>query len=443
MKKDDELRRKLAETFEDFAAEPQPQTWENIREAIRPKRKRRPLWLFFWLGWACLLVGAGIFSVRMRPGAIARGITPVSATETSTSKPADWSDHAALTEQEAAQSPSQPTAVSVPTGADTMASQVSAPRFFATTKPRKSSRHLANPDKIPISSSPLLESGLKTPTRLSAAFGLPTSSTETEIAAPPPANPSFDSAQVVALDTVRNAVPINGPALLPLGPTRLLIAAEPLLPPISAQAAIASSPPPKRKGVFSAGLALLSTYQNMQSQALEGSGATNIRLLPALDKHRLGLSGAAGYRLPLHRRGDLGVALTWMNLPFRAEYAVKNTHQVQVEIQSATQYRISPTLKSTVSDVKRLNWWGGQLQYGYTCTLLHQKIRAFAGAEGLWSVATGKPEIWGQAGFDIPLSNRKFQLTPVFKYQFQPIEQADRLLQTRLYTLGIGLKRSF
>ena len=78
MKKDDELRRKFAERFEDFEAEPQEESWEKIREAIQPKRKRRAIWLFF--GWGCLalLIGAiGLFWSQKPSAGMASSLSPV------------------------------------------------------------------------------------------------------------------------------------------------------------------------------------------------------------------------------------------------------------------------------------------------------------------------------------------------------------------------------
>jgi hypothetical protein len=199
----------------------------------------------------------------------------------------------------------------------------------------------------------------------------------------------------------------------------------------------------RTKGKFTAGVALLSTYQIMQSQAHNGLRAADIRVLPALDANRLGSSWSVGYQLPLRRNSDLHAAITWMNLPYRAEYSVNNTHQLKIEILSATQYRVSPQAVGEVSTLKRLNYLGFQLDYGHSFKFFNRKIRAFSGGEGLWSVTESKPEFWALAGLNIPLGLWKFQLSPVFKYQFNRIEQADQLVKTRLYTLGLGIQTTF
>ena len=62
MKKDDTTRQKLAKVFEDFEAEPQPETWEHIRAAIQKKKKKRPFLWFFFAAGLVLLVGIGFYN---------------------------------------------------------------------------------------------------------------------------------------------------------------------------------------------------------------------------------------------------------------------------------------------------------------------------------------------------------------------------------------------
>jgi hypothetical protein len=426
MKKDDELRRKLAETFEDFEAEPQAETWENIRKAIRPKRKKRAIWLFWGLGCLAFLVGLGLYALQ----------TPALV-------------HAPN------QQPASETTKAVSPDQNPESVQSSEKEISLKNTPRRGGGSTENQPNSPVISA---RPSAKQPKAVS-----PTALSELKVGAQIPGIKVEQDAKMQGLEPELEALtaPLQTPAPMPefipeakpvsiqiLSPLPLqaipVVAEDKKLPsgrfgfsmPVAKQSS-------RTKGKFTAGVTLLSTYQIMQSQANNGLRAADIRVLPALDAHRLGSSWSVGYQLPLRRNSDLHAAITWMNLPYRAEYSVNNTHQLNIEILSATQYRVSPHAVGEVSTLKRLNYLGFQLDYGHSFKLFDRKIRAFSGGEGLWSVADSKPELWALAGLNIPLGLWKFQLAPVFKYRFNRIEQADQLVKTRLYTLGLGIQTTF
>jgi hypothetical protein len=194
-----------------------------------------------------------------------------------------------------------------------------------------------------------------------------------------------------------------------------------------------------REGGWTVDFTTLFSYQLTQSRVHEGKIATNISNLPSFDAQRLGTSLAIGYQIPLKKRSDCSIALAWTNLPYRAQYDRASANQVQINFQSNNQYTTKRITESAVNDAYRLNLWGLQLNYGYTFSVLDKKIRVFAGGEGL--LYDRNPELWGSAGLNIPLGKSKFQLMPVFKYQFKAMEQPDLLLKTKLYTVGLGIKR--
>lgn len=426
MKKDDELRRKLTEAFEDFEAEPQAESWENIRKAIRPKRKKRVIWLFWGLGCLVFLVGLGLYALQT--SALVHAPIQQTASETTMALRPDQSPKSAQSSKLEINATNTPR----PGGGLTEIQSIN---------PVNSARPSA---KQPKAVSPTALSELK--------VGPQTHGIKVEQEAKMQGLDVELEALTAALQTpapMPEFIPETDPvsiqvlSLLPI--QEIPVVAEDKKMPsglfgFSTPVAKQSS---RTKGKFTAGVALLSTYQIMQSQAHNGLRAADIHLLSALDAHRLGSSWSVGYQLPLRRNSDLHAAITWMNLPYRAEYSVNNTHQLNIEILSATQYRISPHAVGEVSTLKRLNYLGFQLDYGHSFKFFNRKIRAFSGGEGLWSVAESKPEFWALAGLNIPLGLWKFQLAPVFKYQFNRIEQADQLVKTRLYTLGLGIQTTF
>ena len=429
MKKDDALRRKLAETFEDFEAEPQVETWENIRKAIRPKRKRRPVLIWFSLAGLGLLTGAGLFCLKNSKNTFLTISAPAW-------KPAPQTN--------AGVSPTMQVVV----GSPTQQTKETSPPTSNLYLSRNSTSRLPAQNQIRLPAAQGVNSAIPTTQTAVAAEDRPAASQQPgvfkyETTKDAAITISTEKKPLATSDVMQHVVKPADLAALPSPPLRALTITQQLLLPQQTKAVVVLPDEPKRKGAFTAGATLLLTYQWMESQLYEGFAATRMQELPTFDTRRLGAAWSAGYRLPLRRRSDINVALSWMNMPYRAAYGIKNTHQARVEIESATQYRVLPVVESTVSESKRVNWWGLQLDYGYTYSLFNQHIRIYAGGEALLQAPAGQLECWTYAGLDIPLGSGKYQIAPVFKYQIRRIEQPDHLLKTRLYGLGIGIKRIF
>jgi len=430
MKKDDELRRKWADKFDDYEQEPQAETWENIRKEIQPKRKRRFFWLFYWVAGLGLLLGAGQLVYKNRIIAIA----PASGIKT-VSEMGSASQPTVANQVEAASSAVKNDKINL--GKDARRSIQKAVAGISVTgisKPalRPSSRAVT---EVPQPSSATTE--LFKPAALAGVLAISEQAGDKSLSVVQNIENEALNSEVPKIDTTKlaslSALPL--PVIGIINPSKQL--PLPSSPPVMARRKS------QRKSVFTADISVLSAFQLMESQWTKGVGATGIQVLPTLDTRRLGASLAAGFRLPLGSRGTVDLGLNWMNLPYRAVYSEAHTNQVQVDIQSGVQYRVSPTPTRDISDAKRLNWFGAQFDYGYSLPIFKQKIRVFAGAEGLWSVQAAEPELWGRAGFGIPVGSGRYQIVPVFKYQFNRIEQPDGLLKTRLYALGLGVKRIF
>ncbi|HAD11485.1 MAG TPA: hypothetical protein DCF33_03505 [Saprospirales bacterium] len=405
MNKEDATRKKFAERFENFEAEPQEKSWEIIQEAIRPKRKKRALWLFF--GWGCLALLMGAISWYWLQKPVA-GIA---------SRPAF-------------QTPVHPAPSTAPEVLPVQPAQILPGQsgLSASDKPVQAVIHQKNVSteltavKVVADDKVLFVNASQTPSAQSV---------------------------VPEAEAVTTAEPAQAPA-----PVSLLNLPGLPIPPfptqtVTKQLSSQTSPVPvpkavsRRRGAFFAEGALLSSYQLMQAQAYNGLSASGFSTLPSLDGRRLGATLALGYQIPIFKKAEIHAAIRWMNLPYRASYTVSNNHQLEVEILPGAQYRVAPKVLGEVSAEKRLNYWGLQLDYGRYYRLFNHKIRVYVGGESLWREGSKQPDFWALAGVNIPLGLWRLELAPAFSCQLNRIEQEDHLIKTRLYTLGLGIKTTF
>lgn len=439
MKKDDTTRQKLAKVFEDFEAEPQPETWEHIRAAIQKKKKKRPfLWFFFGIGLA-LLVGIGFY---IRTSAKQSPLHTSTNKTLPTNSGASGATERAIPQNVASQvSPkvagdngvyhNQPTSVTT-NGKAPFEQQ----KNLGQTTNNNQPTDVVTDGKTPF----VQQENLGQTTNENGADRLVLSSDFSTEKVDTQAVSVLEKDVITAKNVLQNNPKLEQLTLLPLRAVPLREdTTQQHLDLIPLDDLKKSKRQKGREGGWTVSFTTLFSYQLTQSRVHEGKIATNISNLPSFDAQRLGTSLAIGYQIPLKKRSDCSIALAWTNLPYRAQYDRASANQVQINFQSTNQYTVKRVTESTVNDAYRLNLWGLQLQYGYTFSVLDKKIRVFAGGEGV--LYDQNPELWGSAGLDIPLGKSKFQLMPVFKYQFKAMEQPDNLLQTKLYTVGLGIKR--
>ncbi len=439
MKKDDKIRQKLAKVFEDFEAEPQPETWEHIRAAIQKKKKKRPiLWFFFGIGFA-LLVGIGFYT--RSTAKLADAAPPTSRTSTEETLPTNSGLSRAI-ERTTPQNSVSNKGFTNENATD--ATQKGA-GYNSVHNNQPTTRVTNGKASFVQQENPSQETNNNQPTSMvmntKASFEQqenPCQDTNNNQPKSMAMNTkaSFEQQENLGQPTLENGS--GGVVLSPELPTAKVDtqAVAPLDPLDDLKKAKRQK---GREAGWTIDFTTLSTYQLTQSRVHEGKIATNIGNLPSFDTKRLGTSLAIGYQIPLKKRSDCSIALAWTNLAYRAQYDRASANQVQINFQSNNQYTIKRITESAVNDAYRLNLWGLQLQYGYTFSVLDKKIRVFVGGEGV--LYDQNPELWGSAGLNIPLGKSKFQLMPVFKYQFKAMEQPDNLLQTKLYTVGLGIKR--
>ena len=465
MKKDDTTRQKLAKVFEDFEAEPQPETWEHIRAAIQKKKKKRPiLWLFFGIGLA-LLISIGFY---IRTSAKQSPLHTSTNKTLPTNSGASGATERAIPQNVASQvSPkvagdngvyhNQPTSVAT-NGKAPFEQQ----KNLGQTTNNNQPTDVVTYEKVPFEQQKNLgqttnnnqptdvvtygkvpfeqQENLSQSTNENGADRLVLSSDFSTKKVDTPAVSVLEKDVITAKNVLQNNLKVEQLTLLPLRAVPLREdTTQQHLDLIPLDDLKKSKRRKGREGGWTVDFTTLFSYQLTQSRVHEGKIATNISNLPSFDAQRLGTSLAIGYQIPLKKRSDCSIALAWTNLPYRAQYDRASANQVQINFQSNNQYTTKRITESAVNDAYRLNLWGLQLNYGYTFSVLDKKIRVFAGGEGL--LYDRNPELWGSAGLNIPLGKSKFQLMPVFKYQFKAMEQPDLLLKTKLYTVGLGIKR--
>ncbi len=420
MKKDDALRRKLAQTFDDFEVEPGAEAWGNIRAAIQPKRKRRRFALWFWLAMLSLPIGAGLLrlggqsleqsltmNVVVQPEQRGHALTLVTRSHISALKAVLLQRHLPVTTRSGANTEGQ--------------GNLNAP---AMQQPAGSS---INTGLVPAMIEPTKKAAL--PAIISV--------NETLVKA-------IDPLEIVvqALERVPyfNKAPFDNPvSFLPVDSlqalTERLDTVWALPAPIVQRA--------RKTHTFTAAFQVLSSYQNLEAQPQPQVAARNFQTVAALHPQRLGTALSIGYRVSRWKHADLGVALNWTNLPYREQYTLKNLNQVQVTVQSDNLYKMETTIVRKVNQTSRLNFIGLQLEYGYSLRLLQRPVRLFTGGQGTLLVNTRQAQAWAVAGLEVPIGSSRFLLVPNIQYQLNSSDLSDQLLKARFYTLGLGLKTRF
>ena len=421
MEKDDALRRKLAQTFEDFEVEPNPKAWENIRVALQPERKKRRFILWFWLSMLSLPLGAGF--LRMGGLLLERSMTASFVLQTKT---------AAV-----------------------------APKLQKSTLPSLQMHG-------PVAGGPLLQKDnavihlkdrLTTQARVQPAvlsdknahFTPNTNAVQKQ-------DPTPKSTMIPVMESEEKGIDpldliVQSLQAVPLGNNRVAEASISLLlgaslPALSTSLFDDRQPSPivqraRRRRVFTGSFRVLSSYQRLETQQYQQVAASNIQTESVLSPRRLGTDLSLGAQLYVGKRSDVGFSLHWMNLPYRQHYTLRNLNQVQITIQPDQQYKMEASFAGEVNQTSRLNFVGLQVEYGYTLRFLNKPVRLFAGGQGMLSSSTRNPQAWAVAGLDIPLGTGRFLLSPSFQYQFTQMELSDHLIKAQLYTIGLGLKTKF
>lgn len=423
MKKDDALRQKLAQTFEDFELEPREETWDNIRTAIQPKRKKRRFALWLWMAILSLPIGAELLrlggqsleqslatNVVAQPELRGHALTLVARSHISALQSMRIKHRQPGITRSVAN-----TAVERTLNALAMQQGLNAPIFNKNTR-------LA----------PAIDGSTK-----NAALPTIISVNETLVKAIDPLEWVVQSLEKVPY--ANNAAFKNPVSFLPVDSLQVFTqptATNRALPAPIVQRA-------RKTHTFTVAFQVLSSYQNLETQPNPQLAARNFQTVAALNPQRLGTALSIGYRVAKWKCADLGVALNWTNLPYREQYSLQNLNQVQVTVQSDNLYKIETTIVRKVNQTTRLNFMGLQLEYGYTLHLLQRPIRFYAGGQGTLLANTRKAQAWAVAGLEVPIGSRRFLLVPNIQYQLSSSDLSAQLLKARFYTLGLGLKTRF
>lgn len=404
MKSDKELSQKMSAMFEDFEADPQTESWESIQKAIaKPSVKRFPLGVFY----VCLL---------MLIAAIGVWLFYPSSLHSSAKKENPKKD------------------IAEPLG-----------------------RTDFSPSKKDGLKSALPNDGLK-PIRPKENTQIPTITTKnTLFSSPslPSTNPRIHrSVKDSSMNSLQTQTDINSiqNGEKPIGQSdssainRIALTAIPLiqaninysLSSLTTQVSLPLLNKKHKKGYFTAAISACAAYQLMQVQAGNNHSVGDVSLLSTFDKQRLGISAAVGYHLRIAPKQGLGFAISGFSLPRIVSYQLQNNHIFTVTNQANGKYFIQKKADA-YTQKERLIFLGAEMTYDYTFTLKEKPIIAFVGAGISRELSLSTNDYWLNTGIALPIT-KHLQFLPSYKYQLNTAVDKHKLMQTRLYTLGVGLR---
>lgn len=394
MKSDKELSQKMSAMFEDFEAEPQTESWESIQNAIaKPSAKRFPLGVFY----VCLLMLVAAIGVWLFYPSSLHSSAKKDNSKKDIAEPLGRTDFSP-SKKDGLKSVLPDEKIQIPTISTKNA-------LFSSPSPHAST--------IPIIHRSIEDSSMR--------------SLQTEIS------------------TIQNiAKPIGQSDSSAIN--RIALTAIPLiqaninysLSSLTTQVSLPLLDKKKKRGYFMATISPCAAYQLMQVQASNNYSVGDVSLLPTFDKQRLGISAAIGYNLQIAPKQALSFAISGFSLPRIVSYQLQNNHIFTVSNQANGKYFIQKKADA-YTQKERLVFLGGEIAYNYTFTLKEKPIIGFLGAGISRELSLSTHDYWLNTGIALPIT-KHLQLLPSYKYQLNTAVDKHKLMQTRLYTLGVGLR---
>jgi hypothetical protein len=414
MKKDKELRQKMAEMFADLEAEPQIESWENIQNAIqKPKKQKKFFWfLFLVLGGFLLGIGSylafyGNKNLKKEESQqlAARKIEkPYEKTAEETDKKpnssAEIKKELALTQNK-----------QIKTEQKTLAFAISAKNI----PPKKDTQML------PLS--PIIRFGEQK--AFKNAFSQDSTHNSQTID-----NKLFNTKDLKQFDSLFTLLPIQKENfLLPqnfhLPPIKI--------PPISRLVCISA---PKRS-FLSAEISMLSAFQLMQTQQNQLHRVGKVSLLPTFSAKRLGISAALYYNRKLNAKNGIFAGINGCILPYNMEYELQENNVYKVKFAQNGSFSIE-NQSFPYKERHFLYNLGVELGYARSFSWKNKDFSFFV--SGITNKTLHQPNLtyWVKSGVKVPI-NANLSFSPLFQYQLNRTLDANALMKSRLYMLGVGV----
>ncbi len=414
MKKDDELRKKLTDLLEDYEAEPEEKTWENIRAAIQPERRRKP-WLPFFFGAALITASVGGWWWLL-PENNSRGAARY-----------------------------------VPHASEVVGHRFLAGRMYSGKPVRTALAHPERTAVVSVTATTLTKHTKNAPLGPNDIAALPLSAsvtTKVNIPGIAPSNPEtalYTPVFAASSPETPHFAPVKAISLLATTEMQLLPSRNnpPIMPP-PAEALYRLRTPYRPLNYWMAGVQVLQTGQTMTALTYDERTATRIRQRRGVSPQRTGISVGMGYRRALRTRFDVGFSANWTNIPLETRYDVATLKEFDVSIKGNDQFEVTPRTEFTVDQIRRLNLAALNAETGYTFRLHRRYIRLGAGAGANFTLNSDeKPQLWWFTGLETPIGYSKYIFSVGYRRMQGQMLQPDQLLSTRLHTLEVGVKKKF
>lgn len=416
MKKDDELRKKLTALLEDYEAEPEEKTWENIRAAIQPERRRKP-WLPFFFGVGLALLMASVAGWWLLPNNDTRMAARY------VSHASDVVGHRPHAGRLAAYN-----GKTVRTTLHQPERAVLGAKTSVTAAKRTKNMRLPPNDIAARPLSASVTTKVNTPGVAPVTLEIPFSA---------PAAPVF-SPEMPLLNPEKALHLLATPAMQLL-PSRKN---TPIMP-APAEALSRLRTPYRPLHYWMGGIQLLQTGQTMRALTHDEQTATHIRRR-GISPQRTGFLVEMGYRRAFRTHFDVGIGANWTNIPLETRYDVATLKEFDISINGNDQFEVTPRTQYTVDQKRRLNLAALNAETGYTFRLHRRYIRWGAGAGAYFILNSGEqPQWWWFTGLETPIGYSKYLFSVGYRRMRGQLIQPDQLLSTRLQAVEIGLKRKF
>jgi hypothetical protein len=414
MKKDKELREKMAEIFADLEAEPQIQSWENIQNVIqKPKKQKKFFWfLFLILGGFLLGIGSylafyGNKNLKKEESQqlAARKIEkPYEKTGEETDKKPNSS---AEIKKELILAQNQPTKAEQKTLSFAVSSK--------NISPKKDTQML------PLS--PIIRLGEQK--ALQNAFSQDSTHNSQTID-----NKSFNTKDLKQFDSLF--------ALLPIQKENFLLSQDFHLPPLNTSPiSIFGCISASKRSFLSAEISMLSAFQLMQTQQNQLHSVGKVALLPTFSAKRLGVSAALYYNRKLNAKNSVFAGINGFLLPYNMEYELQENNVYKVKFAQNGSFSIE---NQSVPYKERYFSYNLGVELGYERSFSWKNKDFSFFVSGITNKTLHQTNLnyWVKSGVKVPL-NANLSILPVFQYQLNRTLDANALMKMRLYTLGVGV----
>lgn len=423
MKKDKELRKKMAEMFADLEAEPQMESWENIQNAIKkPKKQKKFLWFPFLMVISFLLGTCFYLAFSWKENLKERNSRQLAARNSP--KPFEETGKETIEKRTSLAEIKVSTAKAVKDNILTLgesSQKTDKIAKFIPTQPKNAQTQVSQ--MLP--SSPIIRFGQEQAfnNALQKDSIQPTQKID---------NKHINANHLTSVDTLFALSPIQQKNYILSQNTHY----QNFVPNISKKAIF-----PQKRNFLSVEIAALSTFQLMQRQQNQRYSAGNVSLLPTFSTKRLGISTAVFYHRKLGDKNGILVGINGFLLPYNMEYEMQENNIYNVKFAQNGNYVIRKQFSLYQKRTYLANL-GVELGYERHFSVKKKGFSIFI--SGISSKTFHQPNLnyWVKSGIKIPF-NSQLSISPILQYQLNRQLDANKLIKTRFYSLGMSFHYTF